>query len=275
MICFPNIKINLGLHVINRRDDGFHNIETIFYSVKFTDILEVIEDETQNEQIVFTSSGLVIEGEMMNNLIVKAYLLLHNDFTLPKVKVHLHKIIPMGAGLGGGSSDAAYMISLLNEKFALKLSVQQMEMYAAQLGSDCAFFIQNKPAYVFGKGHELEHIDVSLEGYYMVLLNTGLHSNTAMAYKNVKRREVFDEQKSLKQKIKLPVSRWKDALENDFEYSVFQELPLLATLKDDLYASGALYASMSGSGSSMYALYTKKPQLGETLRPYVCFEGIL
>lgn len=275
MICFPNIKINLGLHVINRRTDGFHNIETIFYPVKFTDILEVIEDETQREQIVFTSSGLPIEGDVMNNLIVRAYLLLNNDFSLPKVKVHLHKIIPMGAGLGGGSSDAAYMISLLKDKFSLKLSTQQMEQYAAQLGSDCAFFIQNKPAYVFGKGHELERIDVSLKGYYIVLLNTGLHSNTAMAYKNVQRREVFDEQTSVKQLIQLPVSQWRELLENDFEYSVFKELPLLVTLKEDLYSSGALYASMSGSGSSMYALYTKKPQLDDKLRRYVCFEGML
>jgi 4-diphosphocytidyl-2-C-methyl-D-erythritol kinase len=276
MICFPNIKINLGLHVINRRTDGFHNIETIFYPVKFCDILEVIEDPNQNEAIVFSSSGLRIEGSVEDNLIVKAYFGISKDIPLPKVKVHLHKIIPMGAGLGGGSSDAAYMIKLLNDKFNLNLSPERMQAYASALGSDCAFFIQNKPSYAFGKGHELEIMeDVSLAGYYFVLLNTGLHSSTATAYKNVKRREVFDESQSLKHRIKQPVSQWKIEVENDFEYSVFQELPLLEELKTELYSGGAIYASMSGSGSSMYALFTKKPQLAEKLRHYVCFEGEL
>lgn len=275
MICFPNIKINLGLHVINRRNDGFHNIETIFYPVKYTDILEVIASKEQNEQLIFTSGGLPIEGKSEDNLIVRAYKLLHAEHGLPKVKIHLHKIIPMGAGLGGGSSDAAYMIKLLNTKFDLELTIEQMEGYAAQLGSDCAFFIRNKPAYVFGKGHELETIEVDLNGYYLVLLQTGLHSSTTAAYKDVRRRETVDPNNTLKNKIKIPVAQWKHTIENDFEHSVFQSLPLLAELKEELYATGALYASMSGSGSSMYALYAKKPQLPEKLRPYVCFENML
>ncbi|MES2778996.1 MAG: 4-(cytidine 5'-diphospho)-2-C-methyl-D-erythritol kinase [Bacteroidota bacterium] len=275
MICFPNIKINLGLHVINRRTDGFHNIETVFYPVKLADVLEIIEAETRTEQITFTSSGLPIDGNAADNLIVKAYQLLHQDFQLPKVQVHLHKIIPMGAGLGGGSSNAAYMITLLNQKFNLKLSSERMESYAAQLGSDCAFFISNKPAYVYGKGYELEPIEISLNEYYLVLLNTGLHSSTALAYQHVRRREVLDVKDSLKENIKCPVSQWKECMENDFEYSVFQALPLLKEIKNDLYDSGAVYASMSGSGAAMFALYTKKPQLPEKLRPYVCFEGLL
>ncbi len=275
MICFPNIKINLGLHVINRRTDGFHNIETVFYPVKFTDILEVIEANAQPEQIVFTASGLPVEGKIEDNLIVKAYNLLHTSIGLPKVKVHLHKIIPMGAGLGGGSSDAAYMITLLNQKFGLQLTVEQMESYAAQLGSDCAFFIQNTPTYAFGKGHELEPVQIDLSGYYLVLFQTGLHSSTATAYQNVRRRETFDSSNSLKEKLRVPVAQWKGIIENDFEYTVFRALPFLAELKSALYDSGALYASMSGSGSSMYALYEKKPQLPEKLRPYVCFEGLL
>lgn len=275
MICFPNIKINLGLNVINRRTDGFHNIETIFYPVKFSDVLEVIEDAKQTEQLIFTTSGLPIDGDVSNNLIVKAYHLLHDDFHLPKVKIHLHKIIPMGAGLGGGSSDAAFMIKMLNQKFELNLTDEKMEEYAAHLGSDCAFFIKNKPAYAFGKGHELEPINIALEGYYFVLLNTGLHSSTAMAYKNVRRREVLDSNHSLKKIIELPVAQWNDIIENDFENSVFQSLPLLAELKSDLYSSGAIYASVSGSGSSMFAIYEKRPQLSEKLRPYVCFESDL
>jgi 4-diphosphocytidyl-2-C-methyl-D-erythritol kinase len=275
MICFPNIKINLGLNVINRRTDGFHNIETIFYPVMFSDVLEIIEDTTQTEQLIFTASGLKVEGSASDNLIVKAYYLLHNDLHLPKVKIHLHKIIPMGAGLGGGSSDAAFTIKLLNKKIELNLSDAKMEEYASHLGSDCAFFIQNKPAYAFGKGHELEPIHISLDGYYFVLLNTNLHSSTAMAYKNVNRREVLYPSNSLKKNIQLPVVQWKDVIQNDFETSVFQLLPILAELKSDLYSSGAIYASMSGSGSSMFALYAKRPQLSEKLRPYVCFESDL
>lgn len=275
MICFPNIKINLGLHVINRRTDGFHNIETVFYPVSFSDILEIIENPAQDEDIKFTSGGIPVDGNPEDNLIVKAYRVIRKDRELPNILVHLHKCIPMGAGLGGGSSDAAFMIKLLNDKFNLNLTIDKQEGYASALGSDCAFFIRNKPAYVYGKGHELEPFEVDLKGYYIIILNTGLHSNTAMAYRDVERREVFSEQNSLKHILQLPVSSWKEELKNDFELSVFKALPLLAEIKQDLYDSGALYASMSGSGASMFGLYTKRPQLSEKLRSLVCYEGWL
>jgi 4-diphosphocytidyl-2-C-methyl-D-erythritol kinase len=277
MICFPNIKINLGLHVINRRTDGFHNIETIFYQVNCCDALEIIEhdDPMSESKITFTSSGFPIDGNMEDNLIVKAYTLLDANHNLPPVKAHLHKMIPMGAGLGGGSSDAAYMITLLNAKFELGLTVEIMQQYASQLGSDCAFFITNKPAYVFGKGHELEPTALSLSGYYIVLLYANIHSNTALAYSNVKRREVLDEEHSLRQIILQSVDTWRPVMENDFESSVFEAYPLLAEIKNELYEQGAAYASMSGSGSAMFGLFTKKPQLTEKLRQYVCYEGLL
>lgn len=277
MICFPNIKINLGLHVINRRTDGFHNIETIFYPVNYCDVLEIVEhdDVLAAGKITFTASGIPVDGNMEDNLIVKAYTLLDADFNLPPVKAHLHKIIPMGAGLGGGSSDAANMILLLNTKFELDLSDERMQEYAAKIGSDCAFFITGKPAYVFGVGPELEPIAVNLAGYHIVLLYAQIHSGTASAYSNVQKREVLDPERSLKHLISLPVEEWRHIIENDFEPSVFEAYPLLAELKNELYDSGAAYASMSGSGSSIFGLFTKKPQLPAKLRQYVCYEGVL
>jgi 4-diphosphocytidyl-2-C-methyl-D-erythritol kinase len=276
MICFSNIKINLGLQVINRRTDGFHTIESIFYPIAFCDMLELITDEKRpKSSFSYTTTGLAIEGSLENNLVYKAYKLLDAEFNLPAVKVHLHKLIPMGAGLGGGSSNAAFMIKLLNQKFELNLTIEQMESYAAQLGSDCAFFVQNKPAYLLGKGHELEPYKLDLSGYYFVLLYPNVHSSTALAYKNVKRREALSPDTSLKQLLKQPLENWKQTIENDFEDSVFNEFPMLKSIKVQLYENGALYASMSGSGSAMFGLFKQKPQLDEKLRPLVCYEGLL
>lgn len=276
MICFPNIKINLGLHVINRRTDGFHTIESVFYPVNFCEMLEVIVNPTAaNGTASFASTGLEITGIPEDNLICKAYRLLCKDFNLPGISIHLHKQIPMGAGLGGGSSDAGYMIKLLNTIFELGLSVSQMETYAAQLGSDCAFFIENKPAYLLGKGHELEPYTIDLSGMYIVLIDAQVHSNTALAYQLVKRREVVPEGQSLKELLQQPAETWKQTIENDFEISVFGAFPQLKTIKEQLYADGAVYASMSGSGGVMFGLFKQKPQLGEKLRPLVCYEDWL
>jgi 4-diphosphocytidyl-2-C-methyl-D-erythritol kinase len=278
MICFPNIKINLGLRVINRRTDGFHNIESIFYPVNFCDMLEVVEDPNSvRGNVVFTTTGLPISGNLEDNLIYKAYQLVHAEYNMPGVKVHLHKQIPMGAGLGGGSSNAAYMITLLNAKFELGMTIAQMESMAAQLGSDCAFFIQNKPAYLFGKGHELEpfEFDLKVKGFYLVLLYANVHSNTFMAYQQVKRRETIPDGGSLKELVKRPAETWKETVQNDFESSVFAIYPQLETIKQELYASGAVYASMSGSGSSMFGLFKQKPQLREELRPLIVYQDWL
>jgi 4-diphosphocytidyl-2-C-methyl-D-erythritol kinase len=276
MICFPNIKINLGLQVINRRTDGFHNIESVFYPVSFCDMLEVIGDVSgQRGKMEFTTTGLPVAGALEDNLVYKAYLLLHRQFDLPAVKAHLHKLIPMGAGLGGGSSNAAYMIMLLNLKYNLGLTTAQMEEYAGQLGSDCAFFIRNTPAYLFGKGHEMEPHPLNLSGYYFVLLYANVHCNTALAYQHVAKREVLTPEQSLKKVLQQPVEQWKQTVENDFEQSVFLQFPQLSLLKEQLYAQGALYASMSGSGSAVYGIFRQKPQLDEELRPLVCYEGLL
>lgn len=277
MISYPNAKINLGLHIVNKREDGYHNIETIFYPIGFCDILECVENKRYAKSIkcTFIQHGLTISGNIDNNLVVKAYNILDKGYDLPPVLVHLNKMLPMGAGLGGGSSDAAYMLKTLNTIFDLKLSSIQLQSYASELGSDCPFFIENKPAYLFGKGHELELFDLNLSGLYMVLVNTGAHSNTALAYKYAERREVFNESSSLKKLIKKPISTWKKNIINDFEPSVFESLPELSQVKDWLYNHGAVYASMSGSGASMFGLFITKPKLTGKWVKHVVFESIL
>ncbi len=277
MISYPNAKINLGLHVINKRKDGFHNIETIFYPIGFSDILECIENKTyaKHNKCVLVQHGLNISGNIDTNLVVRAYKLLDKKFDLPPVLVHLNKLLPMGAGLGGGSSDAAYMLKMLNELFGLNLTISALENFASELGSDCPFFIQNKPAYLFGRGHELEPFDLSLAGKYMVLVNTGAHSNTALAYKYAKRREVFNEEQSLKKLIKLPVESWKENVVNDFELSVFESIPKLKEVKDWLYKQGATYAAMSGSGASMFGLFDEIPKLDGAWSKHIVYQDWL
>lgn len=277
MIGYPNVKINLGLHVVNKRDDGFHNIETVFYPLGFSDMLECTENTRyrRNNKCVFVAHGLKIAGPPSGNLVVRAYELLDRDFGLPPVLVHLNKVIPMGAGLGGGSSDAACMIRLLNGLFSLGLGRADMERYASHLGSDCAFFIGNEPAYVFGKGHELQAFDITLAGYYLVLVNTGAHSNTALAYRHVTKRGTLESQPGLKQLLSLPVSEWKRVVKNDFEDSVFLQLPGLSGVKSWLYEQGAVYASMSGSGASLFGLFEAKPQLKGKWKKAVVYEELL
>lgn len=274
MIAFPNIKINLGLHIINKRDDGFHNIESVFYPIPFCDTLEVITNQQPDgKKVVLHMEGLPVQGDLQDNLIIKAYHLLDKDFGLPPVQICLLKNIPMGAGLGGGSSDAAHMITLLNNKYSLQLSMQQIKDYAAVLGSDCAFFIENKPAYLFGKGHELSPFPIDLTGYYFVLIAPNIHSNTAMAYKGVVARG--DAAINLKEILAQPVNTWKGTLVNDFEESVFRHHPQLAGLKQSLYDSGAVYASMSGSGSALFGIFEAKPQLPRDIAAITLFEGKL
>jgi 4-diphosphocytidyl-2-C-methyl-D-erythritol kinase len=277
MICYPNAKINLGLHIVNKRNDGFHNIETVFYPLGFADMLECVENTKYDSSntCIFVSSGLKITGKSTDNLVVRAYERLRKTFGLPPVIVHLNKVIPMGAGLGGGSSDAAYMIRMLNELFSLGLSVEQMEKHASELGSDCAFFIRNHPAYLFGKGHELHQLSMNLSGYYLVLVNTGAHSNTALAFRHAKTREVLDPGNNLKHILQQPVEQWKNTLVNDFEPSVFQEIPELEQVKQWLYHQGAAYASMSGSGASLFALFQSKPDLKGSWKKFVIFEELL
>ena len=251
MIVFPNCKINLGLHILGKREDGFHNLETVFYPVPFKDALELIP--STNTDIEFTGTGLAVDGNAADNLCVKAYHLLKKDFReIPAVKIHLHKAIPLGAGLGGGSADAAFMLKLLNEKFKLNLSTDQLINYAQQLGSDCPFYIINKPCFATGRGEVLEEITVDLSAYKMVLINPGIHINTGWAFSNITPALPV---KSIKEIIQQPISSWKHELKNDFETAVFTAHPAIKEIKEKLYSQGAIYAAMSGSGSTVFGFF--------------------
>lgn len=254
MIAFSNCKINLGLHIINKREDGFHNLETVFYPIPLADTLELIDNKIDAfNDITFTSYGLNIDGSLDSNLVVKAYRLLANDFKLKAVDFYLLKNIPMGAGLGGGSSNAAFALKLLNDSFGLNLSNKQLENYAAMLGSDCAFFIENKPSYATGRGEILEPINIDLSGYFFVLVKPNIHVSTADAFSNVYKRG--ESLVSLKELINNPIEKWNGLIENDFEKSVFKSHPRIGLIKNELYANGAIYASMSGSGASVFGLF--------------------
>lgn len=254
MVLFPNAKINIGLNIIQKRADGYHNLETIFYPVKIRDVLEVIE----SDMLRFSSSGIPIPGNPDDNICLKAWRLLSQDFALSPVHIHLHKNIPAGAGLGGGSADVAFFIRLMNEKFDLQMDMRTMESYASRLGADCAFFIQNKPVFASGKGDEFEEVNLSLNDLYLALVMPDLHIDTADAFTGI-RPEVPT--RSLKDLIQLPIEEWKHSVKNDFEYTVFARYPLIAQIKQDLYDSGALYASMSGSGSSVYGIFKEPVKL--------------
>lgn len=255
MIVFPNAKINIGLNIIARRPDGYHDLETVFYPIKINDVLEVIEAE----DLSFESSGIDIPGDADDNLCVKGYHLLKEDFPqLPPVKIHLHKNIPIGAGLGGGSSDAAFFIRLMNEKFGLGLSSERMMNYARQLGADCAFFINNTPVYAFEKGDEFENVKLDLSGYCIVLVMPDEHVSTAEAYRGVKPAAVSETVYDL---IKTPIANWKRTIKNDFEGHIFRDHPIIRGVKAELYEMGALYASMSGSGASVFGIFEGRPDL--------------
>jgi 4-diphosphocytidyl-2-C-methyl-D-erythritol kinase len=253
VISFPNCKINLGLHILGKREDGFHNLETVFYPIAFKDALEVIPATNSTTEIEFTGTGLAVDGNIADNLCVKAYHLLKKDFPhLPQVKVQLHKSIPMGAGLGGGSADASFMLKLLNEKFHLNLSPSQLINYSLQLGSDCPFFIINKPCFATGRGEILQEIKVDLAAYKIVLINPGIHVNTGWAFSNITPAHPV---KSIKEIIQQPVETWKTELKNDFEVPVFAAHPPVKAIKESLYNQGAVYAAMSGSGSTIFGIF--------------------
>lgn len=253
MVIFPNCKINLGLRIIKKRDDGYHDLETIFYPLPLNDALEAITiNETASK---FSQSGLIVQGSAHDNLCVKAYDLLKNKFPqLPVVAMHLHKNIPMGAGLGGGSSDGAFMLSLLNEKYHLGLTREQLIDLAIQLGSDCPFFIINKPCYATGRGEFLEPINIDLSKYSFLIIHPGIHISTSDAFSMIKPSAP---EKNCKEIVGGPIQYWKDNLINDFEIPVFVKFPELRSIKEKLYKHGALYASMSGSGSALFGIFAK------------------
>jgi 4-diphosphocytidyl-2-C-methyl-D-erythritol kinase len=252
MLSFPNCKINLGLRILRRRDDGYHQLETVFYPLPVKDALET----TRSQELTFTVTGLPIPGDPAANICLKAWHLLKKDFPeLPPVQIHLHKHIPMGAGLGGGSADGAFMLQLLNKQFRLELSTERLMNYAAQLGSDCSFFILNKPCLAGGRGEELRPIDLDLSPYRLALVNPGIHIGTAWAFSQITPSE---HGKPIKDIIKDPVLGWKGQLINDFEAPVLRSYPELKKIKEILYDAGAIFASMTGSGSSFFGIFEKE-----------------
>ncbi len=269
MVSFPNAKINLGLDITERRSDGFHNIESCFYPVQWTDALEILPSETLH----FSSSGLPIPGDPGSNLCLKVYEALKKEFDIPAVHIHLLKNIPIGAGMGGGSSDAAFTAVLLNELFKLGLKPAELEEYVRPLGSDCAFFIQNKPVFAYEKGDRFKTVGFSLAGYFISIVYPSLHISTKEAYSGV-----------IPQKPSLPIEvilqksiqDWKGLLKNDFETSVFPKYPILKEIKETLYASGAVYASMTGSGSAVYGIFKETKDLKKAFpSTFVLWQGAL
>ena len=276
MVVFPNAKINLGLHIVSKRDDGYHNLETCFVPIPLRDILEVIKGDSDTFQ--FSTSGLAIAGKDQDNLCIQAYQLLKADFNLPPVQMHLHKIIPMGGGLGGGSSDASFVLRSLNELFALSLDNSQLEKYASQLGSDCPFFIRNHPVLATGTGNRFQELSLDLSGKHIVLVFPDIAVTTADAYAQAVPREMStkNQSASLAETLKTQdPKQWKGELVNDFEHSVFAQHPSLREIKNQLYNAGAFYASMSGSGSTLYGLFDQEPDADDLKNSYRTWKSVL
>jgi 4-diphosphocytidyl-2-C-methyl-D-erythritol kinase len=256
MIVFPNCKINLGLFVTEKRSDGYHNIESIFLPIDWSDVLEI--NFADGREFSLESTGRIIDSPMEENIIYKAFQLMQAQFNVPNLSVHLLKQLPTGAGLGGGSSDGAFAIRAINEICQLNLSIEKMEELAAQLGSDCPFFIQNEACLVKGRGEILQPIDIDLSGYHVGLIHPGIHVSTPQAYGKIKpQAATFD----LYEIMSVPVEDWKDVLRNDFETPVFNMFSIISDIKEEMYNEGAIYASMSGSGSAVYGLFEEKPDL--------------
>ncbi len=258
MVSFPNCKINLGLSITRKREDGYHDLETGFYPIHLNDILEIVQVPIENkaQDFRFTSSGILIEGDEKQNLCVKAYQLLKADFPeMPAIKMHLHKLIPMGAGLGGGSADGTFALVLLNQLFQLGLSENALIHYALKLGSDCPFFVLNQPCIAKGRGEILEKFDLDLSDYHFVLVHPGIHINTGWAFSKIQPSIASH---SLSEILSLPIKEWKELLVNDFENPVFEAYPEIAAIKSNLYQAGAIYAALSGSGSTVFGIFKKE-----------------
>ncbi len=256
MISFPNCKINLGLHVVGKRPDGYHDLETLFLPVmELCDELEIVEGPLAMHQ-----DGIALDNTPEDNLCMKAWRLLHDEFGIPSVTIRLKKGIPFGAGLGGGSSDAAFTLKMLNGIFSLGLEDSQLEQRAARLGADCAFFIRNRAAYATGIGNQLEPIEWEVEsGKWKVVIEIpeGEHVSTKEAYTGLQRDLFGCPRPDLREAVRRPIEEWRNLIVNDFEASVFPSHPAIAALKEEMYRRGALYASMTGSGAAVFGIFPK------------------
>ena len=253
MLYFSNAKINLGLNIISKRPDGFHNIESVFYPIYPKDVIEFIP----SDRLQLSQSGIIIEGEKEDNLIIKAYHILVQKYSLPPLHFHILKNIPFGAGLGAGSANAAYTLLALNDYFHLNLSEKELQLTAAQLGSDCTFFIKNKAVFVSGKGEIAEEIKLDLSAFEIVIVHPNFGIATPEAYANISPQKPTT---TIKEIIQKPIYEWRNLLVNDFEKALLKKHPILSDIKKELYQQGAIYASMSGSGSAIFGIFKKTPQ---------------
>lgn len=268
MICFPNAKINLGLNVTEKRPDGYHNIETIFYPIPVKDALEIVP----SREFSFSQTGINIAGPVENNLVMKAVKLMQEHFSIPPLEIHLLKAIPFGAGLGGGSSDAAFTLKLLNDFCELGQNENQLEVLAAAIGADCPFFIRNKPVFASGIGNIFTPVEISLKGYTLCLVKPDIAVSTPEAYSMVK--PAFPEI-GVKEIITRPVGEWRELLKNDFERSVFARYSEIGRIKELMYKAGACYAAMSGSGSAVFGLFKEPVSIKEYFPDSYVWEGLL
>jgi 4-diphosphocytidyl-2-C-methyl-D-erythritol kinase len=256
MIVFPNAKINIGLNILNKRSDGYHDLETLFFPIGLKDALEFVENNSN--QVNLSLSGIPMDVAVENNIVLKAYRLLASNVKLPGIDIHLHKVIPFGAGLGGGSSDAAFLLVALNDYFELRLSKEKLKHFALMLGADCSFFIENKPSLATGIGEILNNVEINLNGYYIMLIKPPFNVFTRDAYLNI---TPTIQEFSLIDALKKNPEEWPGIVKNDFETTVFKAYPEIEFIKQTLQNQGAVYASMSGSGSSVYGLFKSDPDL--------------
>ncbi len=256
MTLFPNAKINIGLYVTGKRKDGYHDIESLFYPVGVRDALEFVVQKPGLDFDEFTVTGIETDCSMNDNLVMKALNQLRNYYTIPPLKIHLHKVIPPGSGLGGGSSDAAFMLMYLNRYFKLGIDKDGLKEQAMKIGSDCAFFISNKASFISGRGEVITESDFTLEGRYMLIVYPGIHISTAEAYSMVSPGIPV---KKIGEQIKEPVHTWRDKINNDFQDVIISKHPAIGDIISRMYDEGALYCSMSGSGSAVYGIFDEIP----------------
>ena len=274
MIVFPAAKINIGLYVTEKRPDGFHNIETIFYPIPFCDALEFVESDNQSSPDSLVVTGIESIGKPEDNLIIKAVKKLRQRKEFPILKLHLHKALPLEAGLGGGSSDAAFIIKGINHLYNLDMKNEELKEIALEIGSDCPFFIDAVPAYASGRGEMLKPLKSEpLKNYYLVLANPGKGVSTKAAYMNCRPSLSQVSLESIYNNV--PVAQWKNAIKNDFDKYAFSQEPLIAKLIDEMYLAGAVFSLMSGSGSTVYGIFRNKPRLSEPLKKYLIWQGII
>jgi 4-diphosphocytidyl-2-C-methyl-D-erythritol kinase len=272
MIFFPKAKINLGLRITGKRHDGFHNIETIFYPVMLCDALEFIISPEPKKNDILTTTGLQTGVLPEDNLVMKSVRLLRSRFSFPFLKIHLHKAIPAGAGLGGGSSDAAGILRGINNCYGLSINDEELKGYALEMGSDCPFFIGSCPSLARGRGEILEPLDNFLSGYHILLINPGIGISTREAYNNCHPEPPHT---NLRELVDLPVDEWKEVIINDFEEYVFKKYPITGSIKNSLYEAGAIYSSLSGSGSTVYGIFPERPVISDKLKDFVIYDGVL